>query len=394
MSSNEESDNNDLPILTVKQKEESAINEFCSIIKEEKSNIQKVFREHLSSLTDNIFTKINSQYSKDVSGLISQTILKEMSKTIINNYFTQYALVRDMIFKQYVGELLSSAIQKLDYIKKNMEIFVHNDGTRILNNFILELKNSETLYNINTSKSLSQRGGDYVSSLIGGTIRSGKKTLKKYPYLENNYRITKRKYGGEPEDNEDNKKEDEDDDEEPTEENNSSSENDSEPEKIVPEELSSLFQFSPEDKEENVSTIMSFFRGNTSKNVVNRKILYIIQKTIQKSINTKEFKQLIRQDITSKAGDKISSILNAVSQDDTIRYLNTQLLLGILVNKNTHNIHILLKNTIRKSLHEIKEQSRTHARPNNFNDIIVNKIRDNVKIAFTPTLKSSRLQII
>lgn len=492
----ETADDTPPPILTAKKKEQYAINEFCSIIKEEKDNIRQVFNQHLEKFTDDVFLKYGGEYSHDVQVLIVETILNEMNKTIINNYFLQHAIVADLIIKNYISVLLSNSIQKLNYNKSASQISSYNDAMKILNNFITELKNSNTTYNILNNKDTAAvqkggcggcvgGGGDGGSgAFFGGSINkkattiSGIKTIKSHKAeIKPRKRTIKSYNGGAGEEEKRNDAADAapapapapveateeviantphdptptpipvqepdstsadtiddtaDDDAEQTpkefnydddrdnidqlirdkynnknsaeittaaddDENNSPSEDQTETtmQQKDYDDFASMFAFSPEEKEENKQWIQSLFRRDTCPKTINRKILYIIQKTIQSAISTKEFKRIIREQITTKAGNKIQSILDTMTNDDTANYLNTQLLFGILVNKHTRRIYALFRDTIVKSLNEIKSDYYSSTKfPDNINDLIVNKIRDNVKFAFTPTLRSSRYQAI
>ena len=488
------------PILTAKKKEQYAINGFCSIIKEEKDNIRQVFNQHLEKFTDNVFLKYEGEYSHDVQVLIVETILNEMNKTIINNYFLQHAIVADLIIKNYINVLLLNSIQKLNYNKSASQISSYNDAMKILNNFITELKNSNTTYNILNNKDTAPvqkggcggcgGGGGAGSAFFGGglinkkvTPVSGIKTIKSHKTKIKSRKRTIKSYNGgageeeksndvddalepAPESVEateeviantqpekpitqdeptpvqktdstagaDDEDDDEDDDAEQTtkqfnynddrdeidqsirdkysnknasasasasasadDENNSPSEDQTETKKQQKDydDFASMFEFSPEEKEENKQWIFSLFRRDTCPKTINRKILYIIQNTIQSAISTKEFKKIIREQITTKASNKIQSILDTMTNDDTANYLNTQLLFGILVNKHTRRIYALFRDTIKNSLEQIKNDYINSTNlPNNINDLILDKIHDNVKIAFTPTLRSSRYQAI
>lgn len=307
----------------------TAIKELCKIIQEEKPHIQEVFRENLNSLMKTIFLDKNNIYQTEITKIILTSITDQISKTMSQSYLVQHAIIRDLMFNSEILKMLKEIIDPI--YNKSKGLTSAEISQKIYDQFVkgLLLVSTNSLIGANVGGG----GGGGGITVKNGNSRAGRRKLSK-----------KRQHSG----------------------------GNTEDAANVDDSIDSLFKFNTTQ-----SNVAGMFKKNTPASVINNKILYIISTTMNRSLQTPEFKKEIRNNVVSKCGIKIESILKKMTDDKMLKYSNFSLLHAVLTNDNTHKLQILFKHCLAESLNNRFDENITSVD-------IINNLKKLIHEKFTP----------
>jgi hypothetical protein len=125
--------------------------------------------------------------------------------------------------------------------------------------------------------------------------------------------------------------------------------------------------------------ILNWYRLDTSPEVVNEKIFYIIKTAVEKALDNDSSRKMIYTEVTEKIEKRVSEVLKQMSEKGDI-HLKKHMLHAILTSTETRGLARTFKAAIRKAVEEANKDcgSNPDSKPN------INKMKETVLHYFQP----------
>lgn len=132
-----------------------------------------------------------------------------------------------------------------------------------------------------------------------------------------------------------------------------------------------------------IDEILNWYRLDTSPEVVNEKIFYIIKTAVEKALDNDESRKQIYTKVTQKIEERVSDVLKKMSEKSDI-HLKKHILHAILTSTETRGLARTFKAAIRKAVDEASKDcgSNPDSKPDSKPDL--NKMKEVVLHYFQP----------